>query len=154
MLYQWAVFYPSPHCSPPALSLPLSVSLSHSHTHTLTDTHNALSFPSSQCKRCERQIYALLHCGHNTEVTNGMLMNVLPRTSISGHTCAHTESHSRTRICRASTNIAKTITMHYFKYAFLCKRVGVFFCLFLFQTTAACFDLNVVLQESERELKE
>lgn len=65
---------------------------------------------------------------------NGMLMNVLPHTSISGYTHAHLQS---LRICRASTNLAKTITMYYFKYAFLCETVGVLFV----QTTAALLRL-------------
>lgn len=95
---------------PPLLSLSVP-SISFTHTYTLT--HITLyHFPLIRCKRCERQIYALCHCGHNTEVMNGMLMNVSPHTSIGVYTSTYAESHSHTRSFRVSTNLAKTITIH------------------------------------------
>ena len=66
---------------------------------------------------------------------------------------AHTEPRLHTRILRrASTNLAKTITIPYFKYAFLCKRVGVWVCLFFFYFPA-CFHLHIGLARMWKRIR-
>lgn len=135
----------SPLLSPPR-SCSRSASLSHSHTRT--HWHTRCSIVSLiPCTRCERQIYALLHCGHNTKVMNGMLMNVLPHTSISR--CTHTESHQDLpREYQPSQNHNNTL----FQICIPLQASGCFFSTSS-QAVAACFDLYFVVQKCKREWK-